>query len=277
MAESGRLPSTALRLIVRGVCAAGVVIAILVPAGLRAADSGTDTSADPPAAAAPGASETIEVPDSSGGPDASTAASAYDNPVVGAQSSTTQIPQAAPSESSPAPRTGDSWTGDPVVNYQRAQRGGYPYGPGIGSAEDFLIEGEDNVSPLGVKLRPDRRRLDSGEMASGLLVLAVTAGGPADKAGVKPYRHTARSTIEAVSVAGAFFFPPAMFLVPVLESSQIGDSYDLIIGVDGFRVTSALDFEDCMRDVQPGQIVYLSIVRNGSRVQLAVPVPSLVQ
>jgi PDZ domain-containing secreted protein len=30
-------------------------------------------------------------------------------------------------------------------------------------------------------------------------------------------------------------------------------AYDLIIGVDGSRVTNFLDFYDCMRDVQPGE------------------------
>jgi S1-C subfamily serine protease len=163
-----------------------------------------------------------------------------------------------------------------VVNYENAQNGN-PYGPGIGTAEQFLSEGEDDVSPLGIRLRPDRRRLKSGEMAAGLLVLSVTSGGPAAKAGVKPYRHTARTTLEVFSVAGAFFFPPAMFLLPVLESTSVGDSYDMIVGVDGFRVTSALDFEDCMRDVQPGEIVYLSLVRNGQRVQVPVSVPNLPQ
>jgi S1-C subfamily serine protease len=47
-------------------------------------------------------------------------------------------------------------------------------------------------------------------------------------------------------------------------------AYDLIIGVDGSRVTNFLDFYDCMRDVQPGEIVYLNILRNGRRVQMPV-------
>jgi S1-C subfamily serine protease len=49
----------------------------------------------------------------------------------------------------------------------------------------------------------------------------------------------------------------------------------MIIGVDGARVVNYLDFEDRMRDVQPGEIVYLSIVRNGDRVQVPVQVQSL--
>lgn len=253
---------------VRAVCVAGVVLTTFAPAGLWAADAaGPPGAASPASASTPAGSETIEVPDSAPEP-------GYANPLIGPQTSTTQIPQASPTQSPTG--AADSWSGDPVVNYESTQKG-YPYGQGIGSAEEFLTEGEDSVSPLGIRLRPDRRRLKSGEMAAGLLVLSVTSGGPADKAGVKPYRHVARTTLEAVSVAGAFFFPPAMFLIPVLESTQVGDSYDMIVGVDGFRVTSALDFEDCMRDVRPGEIVYLSVVRDGHRVQVPVTVPNLVQ
>ena len=252
---------------------ASVALTTLAFTGLWTA---TPSAAAPTATPTPWVSETIEVPEAATEPAGSNPADSNQadlNPAFGASTNITQIPQAASVES---PALAASFSGNPVVNYRRAQQAD-PYGPGIGSATDFLLEGEDSYLPLGVRLRPDRRRLKSGETATGLLVLAVTSGGPADKAGVKPYRHAARSTLEAVSVAGAFFFPPAMLLVPVLESTQIGDSYDLIIGVDGFRVTSALDFEDCMRDLQPGEIVYLSVVRDGHRVQVPVTVPRLVQ
>lgn len=268
MAGFGRSHKATVRRLGRALWVASVALAMFAPADLWAADAGKPAAASP---AATPVNETIEVPDSPSEP--SDADFPETNPAFGPQTNTTQIPQASPTES---PAVMDSWGGDPVVNYQRAQRAN-PYGPGIGSVDDFLIDGEDSVLPLGVRLRPDHRRLESGEIAAGLLVLAVTTGGPADKAGVKPYRHAARTTLEAVSVAGAFFFPPAMLLVPVLESTQIGDSYDMIVGVDGFRVTSALDFEDCMRDVQPGEIVYLSVVRNGRRLQVPVTVPSAVQ
>jgi S1-C subfamily serine protease len=249
---------------------AGALIALALATALVAEAAGPLAVA-PAAASTPSGSETIVVPDS-------TPALGEAAPVIYPQDTTTQLPQALPAD--PSAGTADSSSGDPIVNYENAQNGnpyGSGYGPPIGSAQEFLNQGEDDVSPLGIRLRPDRRRLKSGEVAEGLLVLSVTSGGPAAKAGVKPYRHTARTTLEVASVAGAFFFPPAMFLLPVLESTELGDSYDMIIGVDGFRVTSALDFEDCMRDVQPGEIVYLSVVRDGQRVQVPVTVPNLPQ
>jgi S1-C subfamily serine protease len=59
----------------------------------------------------------------------------------------------------------------------------------------------------------------------------------------------------------------------VFDQVHLGESYDLIIGVDGSRVTNFLDFEERLRDVQAGEIVYLSIIRNGERMQIPVPVP----
>ena len=71
--------------------------------------------------------------------------------------------------------------------------------------------------------------------------------------------------------------PIAVLLVPVLEQVPLGESYDLIIGVDGSRVTNFLEFADRLGDVQPGEIVYLSVLRNGGLVQVPVQVPALLQ
>ena len=53
----------------------------------------------------------------------------------------------------------------------------------------------------------------------------------------------------------------------------LGESYDLIIAVDGWRVMNFLEFEDRMHDLQPGEIVYLSVVHDGKRQQVPVQVP----
>ncbi|MGH9645308.1 MAG: hypothetical protein ACRD4E_00705, partial [Bryobacteraceae bacterium] len=51
-------------------------------------------------------------------------------------------------------------------------------------------------------------------------------------------------------------------------------AYDLIIGVDGARVTNFLDFYYCMREVQPGELIYLNLLRNGHRVQVPIHITS---
>jgi S1-C subfamily serine protease len=153
-----------------------------------------------------------------------------------------------------------------------------PFDPQEATINDYLRGRDDDMSPLGVDVRVDQRKLKSGEEKVGLLVVAVTSGGPAAKAGLHGMHHRVKTVVEEASVAAGFLFPPAaplLLLVPILESTSVGESYDLIVAVDGFRVTDILDFEDCMRDVKPGEIVYLSLVRDGVRVQLPVPLPEI--
>jgi hypothetical protein len=143
----------------------------------------------------------------------------------------------------------------------------------IGSAKDFLLEGVNDFSPLGFALRPDRRRLNSGETLSGLTIIAIQKGGAAAQAGLRPFKNPIKKAFELASIAGALFFPPVMMLAPIFDASKTGDHYDMIVGIDGYRVRDALDFADCMRDLQPNQPVYLSLVRDGVRKQLQLKMP----
>ncbi len=158
-----------------------------------------------------------------------------------------------------------------IVTYEQAQQNPQLIDPQLHSLQEFMNEG-DGISPLGVQLREDQRKLSSGEVANGLLIVGVQARSAAAAAGLHALRRTGHNVAEGLAIAAAFFFPPAVFAVPIIDSVNMGESYDMIIGVDGSRVSNYLDFEDRMRDVQPGEIVYLSIVRNGQRVQVPVHV-----
>ncbi len=48
----------------------------------------------------------------------------------------------------------------------------------------------------------------------------------------------------------------------------------MTIGADGSRVTNFMDFYDRRRDVQPGEVVYLNLLRNGRRVQVPAQISS---
>ena len=48
----------------------------------------------------------------------------------------------------------------------------------------------------------------------------------------------------------------------------------MIIGVDGSRVRNYLDFMHRTRDLQSGEIIYLSVMRDGKRIQVTVSVPA---
>lgn len=203
---------------------------------------------------------------------------------TGAAGATTEIPPAAQPVSpppaqpaatngaAPAPQAGSADYDDGIIRYEHAKNADIS-GPPIGTLDDFMSEG-DITSPLGFEVREDRRRLKSGAETQGLLIMAVVGGSPAARAGLRPYHRVVRDVLETAAVAGALLAPPVVLLVPVFDQVHLGESYDLIIGVDGSRVTNFLDFQDRLRDVQPGEIVYFSIVRNGERMQIPVPVPT---
>jgi hypothetical protein len=144
--------------------------------------------------------------------------------------------------------------------------------PHVYSLQDFVNQGLDE-SPLGVELREDCSRLKSHEKVCGLAVLEVRNGSPADKAGIKRYTALAHDLLDGASVAAALVFPPAIVAVAVIDQSGIGESFDLVIGVDGRRVRHILDFQDLTANVRPGDILYLTVVRAGKRMQIPVHVP----
>ena len=237
---------------------------------------GSPPSASPDSAAASptivgGAGAAIDTPSSS---DQSVAQNS------GEPASTSEIPSASDSATSSADSSTTSQAGqqtgpadydDGIISYEKAKEPGVN-GPPIGSLDDFMSEG-DITSPLGIEVREDKRPLTGGGEVQGLLIEDVFAGSPAARAGLHPYHRAIRDALETAAVAGAMFCPPAVLLVPVFDQVRLGESYDLIIGVDGSRVTNFLDFQNRMRDVQGGEIVYFSIIRNGRRTQVQVPVP----
>ncbi len=177
-----------------------------------------------------------------------------------------------PNEVAPGQPTSPAYYDDGIISYERA-KGPELSGPPLGSLDDFMSEG-DITSPLGFQVREDKRRLKHGGEAQGLLIMDVFAGSPAARAGLHPYHRAVRDVLETAAVAGAMFLPPVVLLVPVFDQVHVGESYDLIIGVDGSRVTNFLELQDRLRDLQPGEIVYFTIIRNGERMQIPVPVPS---
>jgi hypothetical protein len=199
---------------------------------------------------------------------------------VALPSGTEEIPRALPEAGAspgglPAPSQGT--TGGDVAGYENAQNPSFSV-PRLGTLREFVAEGEE-TSSLGIRLREAQRKLENGRDANGLLVVSVAPGSPAAKAGLQPYRatvHDVLTGILGVAMVAAMVFPPAMpaiLMAPAVGNSQVGESYDMIIAVDGWRVTNFFDFEERMRDVRPGELVYLSVVRNGKRVQITVAVP----
>jgi S1-C subfamily serine protease len=148
--------------------------------------------------------------------------------------------------------------------------------PGINPEVRSLREYQNQSDPLlrlGMKLREARCELKHGKDVKGLLIVQITPGSPAANAGLHAYRQTTRIILEGAVVIAAVVFPPALFAIPIFATIPLGETSDLIIAVDASRVKNFNDFEDQMHDVEPGEIVYLTVVRDGSRRQVPVMVP----
>jgi hypothetical protein len=183
-------------------------------------------------------------------------------------------PQAAPSPPVIQEDSSSFVNSPEVVDYEKHQQDAtFPGAFGPSSMQMSALSGDAITTPIGLELREARRTLKSGEEADGLLITEVTKGSPAAIAGLRAYSRGVHNALTGAMIAAALVFPPAIIGVPLLDYTEIGESYDLIIGVDGVRVTDFLDFQDRMRDLKPGEIVYLSVVRDGRRHQFRVNVP----
>jgi hypothetical protein len=142
-------------------------------------------------------------------------------------------------------------------------------------AQNSELDDDETVSSwIGLTLSRDHRQLKSGAYMSGLLVIAVEAGSPAANAGLRPpIQGKARQVVEMATLAAGMVFAPAMIGVAIVNSSQLNESDDLIIGIDGDRIVNVIEFENHLCAVRAGQIVYFNIVRNGLRLQVPVSIP----
>ena len=155
-----------------------------------------------------------------------------------------------------------------VAPYQMEQNTSAPEAPGL---KEYM-DANEQISVLGIDLRVETRKAE--KEIQGLLVIDIAPGTPGAAAGLHPYRQPVRDVLNGVGMLATMAFPPAVVVVPIVASVPLREAYDLIIGVDGARVTNFLDFYDCMRNVQPGEIIYLNILRNGRRVQVPMQITS---
>jgi len=190
------------------------------------------------------------------------------------ESSTAEIPRAEtlPPEEQP---NSDS-TDQQGATYDPLNPPPPPAVPDLHSLREFLDQMRE-TSPLGIELREDHTKLRSGESISGLAVISVEQGSPAARAGLLPYSGTTHAVLEGATMAATLVFPPAIVALTIIDQSHLGESYDLIIGVDGTRVCDLLQFEDQTRSLKPGDTVYLNVVRDGARLQIPVNLPPLTQ
>ena len=150
----------------------------------------------------------------------------------------------------------------------------------LGSVKDYVGgdsysvgENEDQVPALGIEVTNGESKLTRGPSVTGIKVITVDPGGPAAIAGLQSERMMARTALTAALAVGGVVFPPAMFVAMLAQQSDVGESHDLIIAVDGARTRNIVDLQDALDRAHDGEIVYLVVVRAGRRQQVAVRLP----
>lgn len=159
----------------------------------------------------------------------------------------------------------------------------------LGTVRDYMNDnGSDSsryvlmpshVALLGVDVVPAETKMATGGEILGLAVTSVESSGPAEDAGLRGARvnrgHVAAEIGVGIALVGAaLFFPPALFGVAFID--QLGDAkkYDVIVAVDAQRTRSTFDLDTSLRSALPGEIIYVTVVRDGQRLQLRITAPN---
>jgi hypothetical protein len=115
----------------------------------------------------------------------------------------------------------------------------------------------------------------NGQQISALEVTGVDSDSPAARAGLKPGKP-ATTVGASTATAGELLGPVDAALRPLLaKSGQLGEDGDLIVAIDDHRVTSDADLPDRLARLNPGDIIYLTVLRqrrDGSYQTVKLPV-----
>jgi hypothetical protein len=166
---------------------------------------------------------------------------------------TLEIPPTAPSPSQPsaeAPRPPEQAAPEPDLGSDNAPLPADLPAPENNGPRPYL-----GISVLFTVSTRD------GQQVSGLEVMEVDAESPASRAGLRS--RTPMTTMGASgATAGELLGPLDAALRPLLaKSGQLGEDGDLIVAIDDHRVASDSDLPDRLSRLHPGDIIYLTVLR----------------
>lgn len=210
------------------------------------------------------------------------AATAADSTVVTAESGddasgTSSAIGTLPNVSEISPETGQQSEAEEIGDQGIPREGSlYPsaLSPEVRPMRDYLRGGprethEQNLGALGIQVEDAIDRFN-GQDVWGAEVLNVRPASPGALAGLQSRRAAVSIILQTVTIAGMLAFPPAAVGYMLVTYNRIGDWHDLIIGVDGERVHDVSDLENALGQVTEGDVVYLSVLRAGKRLQVTV-------
>ena len=146
--------------------------------------------------------------------------------------------------------------------------------PSIVYSLDEYINKTGGALFLGMRLRKQQVELDSGRKIQGLEVLEIIPGTPAANAGLHASRQIFRNILKVTAPEASNMFLLARFMEPVAAVMSLGETPALIIAVDASRVTGVEEFEDQIREIEPGEIIYLTVLHDHNRQQIRLLLPA---
>jgi len=157
--------------------------------------------------------------------------------------------------------------------------------PNVGSIAEYMDKGGNpslaSYLPLfRIHVFEGRGELASGQQLSGLSVTSVERPGPGEEAGLRA-EHVRR--LRAATEVGAgvllvgaiLLFPPGVLGVALIPEMGSSKAYDVIVAVDAERTRNINELENSLRKVKAGEIIYVTIIRDGRREQLRVLAPAI--
>jgi S1-C subfamily serine protease len=138
----------------------------------------------------------------------------------------------------------------------------------LGTLDEYVRgsdSGASEVTVLGISVMNGTAQLKGTGQVRGVRILSVLPGTAAAIAGVRGERVAASAFLTAGFLVAGMFFPPAALGAVIVQNASIGESYDLIIAIDGQRTRNVQELRQALADAASGELVYLVLVRAGRR------------
>jgi S1-C subfamily serine protease len=126
---------------------------------------------------------------------------------------------------------------------------------------------------LGIEVKNGESTLKNRRSFDGVEILAVLPRSPGADAGLQGERLQVQAALTVGLFAASMFFPPALLGAALLGSTGLGKSQEFIIAVDGDRTHDVTELREALDKAETGEVVYLTVVRDGERNQIPVALP----
>jgi len=130
----------------------------------------------------------------------------------------------------------------------------------------------DEFPALGVGVINGKGTLQGGQRFEGAEIIYVVPGSPGEMAGLAGRRPRTEMLIAAGILMASMVCPPVILVSSAL-GTKIAEFDDFVIAADGLRIHDVVEFGAALKQAKPGEIVYLTVIRNGKRKQVQIVLP----